>query len=440
MSVNNKKYLDKQGLAKLWELINQHFELIDDHNLDKAEIEQQIADLREQFEQSTASDVAELQTKIDTLESKVDANKDATDEAIEAKAQELFQQIVDGAPEALDTLKEIAEYINSDDGRALDIIERIVELEKIMAISDEEIDEICSGIKRYIKAGTAEDFKAGLTGHNEVTLTENISLGSDVVTIPSDAKITIDLGGHDLVSTSNLFNVNGGELTLTGEGEVSTSKRAVIVGNGGKLVLDGPTIKSSTDVALNAYGANSEIVMESGEVDAQEFGVLVTSGASLTMNGGTVEAYDNAGLGGNGTRGQGDVNITINGGEIISNIQSNGYVACGIYMPNSGTLTINGGSITANGGAGIVCRGGETFINGGTITTTAHPTLEAGKVGDSRQVVTCAPVVYDKVSTYPAHESLAITIGVNAILNSGIDKDIEIISDEAEPKVTDLRA
>ena len=78
------------------------------------------------------------------------------------------------------------------------------------------------------------------------------------------------------------------------------------------------------------------------------------------------------------------------------------------------------------------------------IVTTPHPTLTEGKVGDSRVVVKCAPVVYDKHSKYPGVDSLQITINDNAVLMSGIELEttvpgVQIITDEAQPNITDNR-
>ena len=82
---------------------------------------------------------------------------------------------------------------------------------------------------------------------------------------------------------------------------------------------------------------------------------------------------------------------------------------------------------------------GKTIINGGEIVTTQHPTLEVGKVGDSRVVVPCSAVVYDKNSKYPAMDTLEVVIGKDAVLN-GAHEDITIISDEENPNIVDNRA
>ena len=439
----DKKYLDQRGLAKLWELINKLFVDSNSYELDKAEFEDRLTELQRELEESSAAETAELNEKINALDAKVDANKQQTDADIQAKAEELINQIVDNAPEALDTLRELANWINSDETQTVNIINRIAELEKLVPISEMEIDEICSGIRKYVGAETLDAIKDNLAGKNYITLKDNIDAGSDPMTIPADAEISLNLNGKELTlnSAGNVagIQVNGGSLTIE-NGKINATKRALIAFNGGTITLGEGAEVVSGDVAVSATGAGSKVVVDGGAITAQESGVLVTTGAKLEMNDGTITGLDNGPIMGNGTAGQGDVDIVMNGGELIANIQSPGYVAVGVYMPNSGNFTMNGGKITANGGAGVVCRGGKTVINGGEITTTAHPTLEVGKVGDSRVVVPCVPVVYDKNSKYPANDTLEIIVGADAVLKSATDTDIAVITDEAEPKVKDLRA
>ena len=81
-------------------------------------------------------------------------------------------------------------------------------------------------------------------------------------------------------------------------------------------------------------------------------------------------------------------------------------------MPNEGSFTMNGGLIKANGGCGICIRAGEVILNGGKIETSGDPAT-VGKCGDSRVVVPCAPIVYDKEANYPKADTMALTIGEN---------------------------
>ena len=444
----NDKFLDKEGVKVLWSEAYNTFAEKTSYELAKADMEADIASLQEDVAALQASGVDQATLdRISALE-----NSDAGEaDRINAKVNEAVQALVDGAPEALDTLKEVSDYIAADETRAADVISRLVAVEEaeIPALTKQEVRDICARVynemflNKYIAADKDEVLNAlnNIEGSGSLTLEENIDLGNQIISIPEGKEITLNLGGKELslatTGSTPGIQVVGGNITIE-NGKINSAKRAIGVYNGGSLTVGEGAEVVSGDVALSAKGAGSEIVMDAGEVTAQEMGILVTSGAKVEMNGGVITGLDNGPICGNGSSGQGDVEIVMNGGELVANIQSAGYVAVGVYMPNSGTFTMNGGKITANGGAGVVCRGGKTIINGGEIVTSAHPTLEVGKVGDSRVVVPCSAVVYDKNSKYPAMDTLEVVIGKDAVLN-GAYEDISIISDEAEPKVTDNR-
>jgi hypothetical protein len=130
----------------------------------------------------------------------------------------------------------------------------------------------------------------------------------------------------------------------------------------------------------------------------------------------------------------------MNGGKLIAHIQSNGYTACGVYMPNSGKFTMNGGEIISDG-AGLVMRAGEVELNGGSITANGATGVR-GKVGDSRVVVGPYAVVYDESAKYPGAATgvFKLTIGADMEL-SGTDGDIEtLLSEGASANIIDNRA
>ena len=169
--------------------------------------------------------------------------------------------------------------------------------------------------------------------------------------------------------------------------------------------------------------------MESGNIKSVEAGALVTGKATFTMNGGVITTSDNCGIMGNGQNNDGyrDYTINFNGGIINGNIKSNGYVSCGIYHPNRGTVNITGGVINSSNGAGIVQRAGVLNITGGTIN--AHGTT-IGKVGDSRVVVSSSAIVVDKEANYPEVATIDTKVSSNAILNSDVDIIKVLGSDE----------
>lgn len=107
---NEKKFLDKAGLAKLWELICEHFVDVENHELIMADYDEKIEQLQEAVAQ--AADQEDIQNQINTINGLIEdlEDKDSELEAkIDSEIEELFQRIVASAPEALDTLKEIAD-------------------------------------------------------------------------------------------------------------------------------------------------------------------------------------------------------------------------------------------------------------------------------------------------------------------------------------------
>lgn len=439
----NEKFLDKEGVRALWEEAYGSFAEKTGYELAKAEIEANI--------ESMQSDILDLQnagTDQETLD-RISA-LEANDAGEEARINAAIANVVDSAPEAFDTLKEVADYIAEDKEGAADMVSRISALEnaEIESLSKAEVKDICKRVydeivlNKYIVADKDEALKAiaNISGNGSITLEDNLDLGTQPVNINADQDVTLDLGGKELDLSANGAGLQVmGNLTVK-NGKINAAQRAIAAFQGGSITIgDGAEITAG-DCAVTATGAGSEIVMDGGSITAQEAGLLVTTGAKAVVNDGVITGLDNAPIMGNGNPGQGDVDIEIHGGELVANIQSANYVACGVYMPNSGKLVMDGGKITANGGAGIVARGGDVTVEGSAeIITTAHPTLTEGKVGDSRIVVQCAPIVYDKHSKYPAMDSLKVTVNDNAILTSGIDKDIQIISEEAEPQVFDNR-
>lgn len=309
------------------------------------------------------------------------------------------------------TTVDLSDYMLSDDVQAISIpvVDSILYGGSFAVVSD------ASGMAAMIANDEPEV---------EIVLKKSLS-NANMISIPEGKKVTLDLGGNSISGSSWLVNVAGGEVVLK-NGEIESIARPVYVSSG-TVTLDGATVISQNDVAINATGANAEVVINSGKVEAQESGVLVTSGASVVVNGGEIECTDNCPLQGNGTKGQGDVNMVMNGGKLIAHITSAGYTACGVYMPNSGSFTMNGGEIISDG-AGVVMRGGEVNLNGGSIVANGV-SGSSGKVGDSRVVVGPYAVVYDSNSKYPAKDTLQLNIAAGMEL-SGTDGDIQEILEE----------
>lgn len=258
--------------------------------------------------------------------------------------------------------------------------------------------------------------KAG-TEPATITLLDN---ADETVTVGAGKNITLDLNGKTVTGQANAaVLVDGGSLTVqdskategpvVGEGYAVTYTSGVLkaddiavkVYNGGSFVLQSGTVISTADCGVYAGAENNgsgTVTIKGGYVQAREYGVgAINAGTTLNINGGVIVADDNAAVAGNGSEGLGGTTINIDGGTMISKLITSGYITCGVYHPQSGTLNINGGTIVSTNGVGVLMRGGSANITGGTII--AHGTGE-GKVGDSTVLSGHYGVLVDTESHY----------------------------------------
>ena len=305
--------------------------------------------------------------------------------------------------------------------------------EDIQPIPEETIKSLIYGGK-YSVVNDAEGIKGMFNNDNtevEIALADNV-IAETVLSIPVGKSVVLNLNDKELSGEGSQTIAVQGNLTLKG-GTISGA-RTIVVANGGSVTVDGTNI-NSTDCAISAVDAGTTVIVNGGTITAQEVPVLATTGASAVINGGHLIGLDNFAIGGNGTPGQGDSNVTINGGIIEGRIQSAGYIAAAIYWPNSGALTINGGEIISEG-AGIVQRAGTVVINDGAKITANGASGVLGKVGDSKVTVGPYAVVYDKSANYPASDTMSLNIASGAQLE-GTDGDLQILGDGSA--ITDNR-
>ena len=263
-----------------------------------------------------------------------------------------------------------------------------------------------------------------------VKMLANVELSEPIAISNS---MTLDLKGYTISAPGRVINVNTKNCRLTIQDSTATQPTvdgasvtgysggkiigtkgyvtAISVVNGGSLTLKSGMVQSVEYTAIYANGnctpnssgqIASNIKITGGYVKSQEYGIGVAGiGASLNVSGGVIEAMDNAAVAGNGTNDSsaymGGTTITISGGKLVSHIQSNGFIACGVYHPQVGKLNISGGSIYADGGVGILMRGGTLNMTGGTVTATG---TTGGKVGDSNVIAQCYGVYVDGSASY----------------------------------------
>ena len=315
--------------------------------------------------------------------------------------------------------------------------------EEIISISQAELDAILYN-GNYNVCANSSSIQA-MINNNEPKVTiliEDDIQNAPTFTIPEGKSVILDLRNNTISGSDYLINVDGGEVLIK-NGTLTTSSRPVVVTSGTAIIDKGANIVSTNDVAVSAVGENSSIIMNNGKITAQESGLLITTGASLILNGGEVECNDNCPIQGNGTvnpgNDQGHTNIVMNGGKLIAHIQSNGYTACGIYVPNSGKFVMNGGEVISDG-AGLVMRAGEVELNGGSIVANGATGVK-GKVGDSSVTVGPYAVVYDEKAKYPGANNglFQLTIGEDMVL-TGTDGDINsLLSEGAVANIIDNR-
>ena len=218
-------------------------------------------------------------------------------------------------------------------------------------------------------------------GGSTVRLLADVTL-TETAVFPAGKKVDLNLMGHNITATGTALRINGTtDIQSTG-------------GNG--------TIESTGNVAV-AVGNNAKVTVYSGTLKGREGAVITgkSTGATIEIRyNATLIATDNAVIAGNGSQRDGKPNtILVKGSTFIGGIVTDGYIACGIYAPWNDNVTVSGGTFNITNGAGIVARAGTVKVTGGTFNCTG--TAE-GYVGDSKNKVPCAALVFDEAAKYPA--------------------------------------
>lgn len=207
-------------------------------------------------------------------------------------------------------------------------------------------------------------------------------------------KLILDMNNHTINASSTAVSVeDGGYLTITGSGRLSSGTGNTIEVTEGTLVLE-----------------NGEIIAESrsdGNVIAGA--ISVGSSGKAEINGGTVSGKGYA--------------IAIRGGEVeikggTVKAEPSGEVHA-IHV-NSGSLTVSGGSIIGNGGeasGALFMQGGSAEIKGGSLktTVTAGYGFTCYATGSSSLTITGGNFTLDA----SAGKSLYIGSGVTAAVSGG---------------------
>ena len=218
-------------------------------------------------------------------------------------------------------------------------------------------------------------------GGSTVRLLANVTL-TETAVFPAGKTVHLNLVGHNITATGTALRINGTtDIQSTGSNGIieSTGNVAVAVGNNASLTVYSGTLKGREGAVITGTSTGAKIEIRKNA---------------------TLIATDNAVIAGNGSKRDGKPNtILVKGSTFIGGIESTGYIACGIYAPWNDNVTVSGGTFEITNGAGIVARAGTVKVTGGTFNCTG--TAE-GYVGDSKNMVPCAALVFDKAANYPA--------------------------------------
>ena len=252
---------------------------------------------------------------------------------------------------------------------------------------------------------TVEELNNALASNaSEIQLSADLDLVNASLTVANDT--VIDLNGHtlsgntDSSTTSNLIKVAAGaELTLTGNGTVDFKAYKPdtdwdpegfptyannTIRCEGKLIVDGVTIKNSTNPGGASYAIDcypgADLIVNSGEIDGcgklaiRLFANSNTVPTNVTINGGTITGKRAiwVQLPSSNIANERLVNLTINGGKLIcTNTEEDVCVYSYSYGDSFAktNVTITGGEFF-----GDVCFGGgkakttqeDVTITGGT--------------------------------------------------------------------------
>ena len=306
------------------------------------------------------------------------------------------------------------------------------------------LNKVLYNYKPMVVSNANDIMNALSSSQDEILITFDNSLTSldSTIIIPAGKEVTLNLNEQNIESAGLAFYVQGNStITVTNGSITSAANDAILVRNGGTVIIDDADVKSDARNAIAAKEGGT-IVLNAGNVESLEAGLLGLKDSTIIMNGGTVTGYDNCPIMGNGSPAGSandgtNMNVVMNGGTLRAHITTPGYIACGVYVPNSGSFTMNGGEIISDG-CGICMRGGTVNLNGGSIVATGESGVK-GKVGDSRVVVGPYAVVYDAQSRYPAMSSLELNIAAEMQLQ-GTDGDIDYVLEEGvEANVHDNR-
>ena len=159
------------------------------HQTDVAELKSVIADILGGSEETSLKDLADAIAKLN--------GDDNVDGSVKKQVKDAINAVVDGAPEALDTLKEIADWIGSDESGTAELISTVDANTKAIADNKAALDKDIKDLAEHV----ASAGEAYTNVDNRLNNIEDQLNGSDNVYDKIDALTTkhdTEISEHDV--------------------------------------------------------------------------------------------------------------------------------------------------------------------------------------------------------------------------------------------------
>lgn len=253
---NNKIFLDFQGLVKYDELVKKYIK--NQAQLSEQDIKNVVQALAEyknatdallqEAKEAIESNSAAIETlngDADTEGSVANQVKAAVDTAVDTAVEQAIDTIVANADQAFDTLKEVADWIQSDGAAAVELINKVSENTEAIEKNAADISETKNGIKTlkdyvderdecyYNAIQSISDASIGTLFMSKVTVAEDESVATaiealkenEMLVLTSDCAENLNIPADVVIDASG--NTLSGDITVA---EGATVMNAIFTG------------------------------------------------------------------------------------------------------------------------------------------------------------------------------------------------------------------
>ena len=172
------------------------------HQTDVAELKSVIADILGGSEETSLKDLADAIAKLN--------GDDNVDGSVKKQVKDAINAVVDGAPETFDTLKEIADWIGSDESGTAELISKVAANEQAIADNKAALDKDIKDLAEHV----ASAGEAYTNVDNRLNNIEDQLNGSDNVFDKIDALTT----KHDTEISEHDVRISAIETFFDGDG------------------------------------------------------------------------------------------------------------------------------------------------------------------------------------------------------------------------------